>query len=56
LNETRENLKKMIDKLHDPAEGVKPRTYRKQARKYYLKTAKKERKLRKKFARLSASN
>jgi hypothetical protein len=44
LNEARENLEKMIDKLHDPAEGVKARTYRKQARKYYLKTAKKRKK------------
>ena len=47
LNEARENLEKMIDKLHNPADGVKPRTYRKQARKHYLKTAKK----RKKFAK-----
>jgi len=39
LNEARENLEKMIDLLHDPAEGKKPRTYPKQARKAYLKVA-----------------
>lgn len=40
LNEARENAEKLIDVLHDPAEGKKPRTYRKQARKDYLKHAK----------------
>jgi len=41
LNEARENLEKMIDLLHDPAEGTKPRTYRKRARRDYLKIARK---------------
>ena len=40
LNEARENAEKLIDVLHDPAEGKKPRTYRKRARKDYLKHAK----------------
>lgn len=40
LNEARENLEGMIDELHDPTEGEKSRTYRKNARKDYLKTAK----------------
>ena len=44
LNEARENLEKMIDKLHNPADGEKPRTYRKNARRDYLKIAKKRKK------------
>lgn len=40
LNEARENAEKLIDALHDPVEGKKPRTYRKRARKDYLKHAK----------------
>jgi hypothetical protein len=44
LNESREKLEKMIDKLHEKAGGKKPRTYRKKARKLYLKTAKKKKK------------
>ena len=40
LNEARENAEKLIDDLHNPAEGKKPRTYRKCARKDYLKYAK----------------
>jgi len=44
LNEARENLEDMIDELHDPKVGVKPRTYRKKARKSYLKTTKKRKK------------
>ena len=44
LNEARENLEGMIDELHDPAEGEKPRTYRRRARKEYLSVAKKKRK------------
>ena len=39
LNEARENAEKLIDQLHDPADGKKPRTYRKKARKAYLKYA-----------------
>ena len=37
LNEARENAEKLLDALHDPAGGKKPRTYRKRARKEYLK-------------------
>ena len=37
LNEERENAEKLLDMLHDPADGKKPRTYRKRARKDYLK-------------------
>lgn len=37
LNEARENAEKILDVLHDPADGKKPRTYRKRARKDYLK-------------------
>lgn len=36
LNKAREDLEGMIDKLHDPKEGRKPRTYRKNARRDYL--------------------
>ena len=44
LNEARENLEQMIDDLHDPADGAKPRTYRQRARQDYLNTAKKKNK------------
>lgn len=37
LNEARENAEKLLDILHDPADGKKPRTYRKRAHKDYLK-------------------
>jgi len=37
LNEARENAEKLIDLLHNPSDGKKPRTYRKRARKDYLK-------------------
>ena len=37
LNEARENTETLLDVLHDPADGKKPRTYRKRARKDYLK-------------------
>ena len=37
LNEARENAEKLLDVLHDPADGKKPRTYRKRARKDCLK-------------------
>jgi hypothetical protein len=36
LNEARENLEQMIDDLHDPNSGEKPRTYRRKARRDYL--------------------
>lgn len=39
LNEAREKAEKLLDTLHDPADGKKPRTYRKKARKDYLKYA-----------------
>ena len=39
LNEARENAEKLVDLLHDPADGKKPRTYRKRARKDHLKYA-----------------
>jgi len=44
LNEARENLEEMVDELHTPADGDKPRTYRKKARRDYLKTARKRQK------------
>ena len=37
LNEARENAEKLLDILHDPAEEQKLRSYRKCARKDYLK-------------------
>ena len=37
LNEARENAEKLLDVLHSPTDGKKPRTYRKCARKDYLK-------------------
>jgi transposase, IS5 family len=37
LNEGREKLEEIIDALHDPKDGRKPRTYREQARKKYLR-------------------
>ena len=37
LNEARENAEKLLDVLHDPAEGKKPRSYRKRAHRDYLK-------------------
>ena len=39
LNEARENAEKLLDVLHDSSDGKKPRTYRKRARKDYLKYA-----------------
>jgi len=45
LNEGREKLEQIIDELYDPQDGVKPRTYRKQAHRDYLKTARKRRKI-----------
>ena len=37
LNEAQENAEKLLDVLHSPTDGKKPRTYRKRARKDYLK-------------------
>ncbi len=39
LNEAREKAEKLLDSLHSPADGKQPRTYRKCARKDYLKYA-----------------
>jgi hypothetical protein len=36
LNEAREKLEKIIDVLHEPSRGKKPRTYRKRARKCFV--------------------
>jgi len=44
LNEARENLEEMVDDLHDPTDGEKPRTYRKNARRDYLRIAKRKKK------------
>ena len=45
LNEAREKAEKIIDKLHEPfrGKGKKVRTYRQEARKEYLKVAKRRR-------------
>jgi transposase, IS5 family len=40
LNEARESAENIIDELYTPGEGTKPRTYRKEAHKEYLKFAK----------------
>ena len=42
LNQSREYLEDLIDTLHKPIDGIKPRTYRKQARKDYLNLARKK--------------
>jgi len=44
LNEARENLESMIDALHRPGDGEKPRTYRRNARHDYLEIAKSRKK------------
>ena len=44
LNSAREKLESMIDSLHMPSDGKKPRTYRRTARKEFLKVSKKRRK------------
>jgi hypothetical protein len=51
LNEARENLEQMVDGLHDPKDGAKPRTYRRKARRDYLKTAKKRQRTTKEIRR-----
>lgn len=43
LSEGREKLERIIDVLHDPQEGRKPRTYRDKARKDYLSLARSKR-------------
>ena len=47
LNEARENLEGMVDKLHNPADGDKPRTYRNKAKRDYIKFAKRRKKTQK---------
>jgi IS5 family transposase len=42
LNESREKAEEIIDTLHEEGSGKKPRTYRKKARKYFLRAAKKK--------------
>lgn len=49
LNEAREITEKIIDELHTPACGKKPRTYRRKARKDHLKTARSKKKTAKKI-------
>ena len=49
LNEAREATEKIIDELHIPGEGKKPRTYRKQAHKDYLNIARTKKKTAKKI-------
>jgi hypothetical protein len=51
LNEARENLEQMIDEMHNPKDGEKPRTYRKRARKDYLRTSRKRNKTGKELRR-----
>jgi transposase, IS5 family len=43
LNEARENTEEMIDAIHNPVQGKRPRTYRKKAHKNYLKFARSRR-------------
>lgn len=47
LNEARENTEEMIDEMHDPAQGKRPRTYRKAAHKNYLKFTRSRKRTRK---------
>lgn len=48
LNEAREITEKVIDELHVPGSGKKPRTYRKKARKQYLHVARSKKRTAKK--------
>jgi len=49
LNEARENTEKILDALHDPADGRKPRTYCKQAHKDFLQFSRSKKKTAKKI-------
>lgn len=51
LNETRENTEKILDELHDPADGRKPRTYRTQAHRDFLQFSRSRKKTAKKIRR-----
>jgi len=44
LNDARESLEQMVDELHSPADGKKPRTYRKEARMKYVRAARNRKK------------
>ena len=52
LKEAREITEKVIDELHIPGNGKKPRTYRKKARKQYLQIARPKKRTAKKYAKL----
>lgn len=45
LNKSRENLEKIIDNLHNPSDGKKSRTYRKNTIKDFLNILKSKRKI-----------
>ncbi|HWP50376.1 MAG TPA: hypothetical protein VN626_01635 [Clostridia bacterium] len=47
-NEARENTEKLLDELHNPADGPKPRTYRKQAHRDFLQFSRSRKKSAKK--------
>lgn len=49
LNEARENTEKLLDELHDPADGRKPRSYRKQAHRDFLQFSRSKKKTAKKI-------
>lgn len=49
LNEARGNTEKLLDELHDPADGRKPRTYRAQAHRDYLQFSRSRKKTAKKI-------
>jgi len=49
LNEAREITEEIIDQLHTPQNGKKPRTYRKKARKQYLQIARTKKRTAKKI-------
>ena len=51
LNEARENTEAMIDGMHEPKDGKRPRTYRKLAHKSYLKFARSKKKTGKQIRR-----
>ena len=44
LNEARENTERLLDELHDPADGKKPRTYRAQAHRDFLQFSRSKKK------------
>ena len=48
LNEARENTEKLLDEMHNPGDGRKPRTYRKQAHRDFLQFSRSRKKMSKK--------